>query len=339
MQKTVQDGLRVDFHTHFIPKQFPDMGEKYSGEGWPTLVHNGPCQADIYNAGKHYRRIDDRSWDPERRLKDMAAEGVDIQVISPIPVTFAYRFSAQAVLELAQMQNEEIAKATSVAPEHFIGLGTVPLQDPDLAATEVRRAVTSLSLAGVEIGTNVQGKNLDDPELEPFWQACEEVRAAVFVHPAVVFSPERTSKYRMLFSVGYTSETGIAAASLVMSGILVRHPGLRLCFAHGGGTFPWLLPRLDQTWQVFDDVKAVTSKKPSETAKLFTYDTLTYDTMNLRLLLDRLGADRLVMGTDYPFPLREEPPGVVVDTLESASAQERADMLGRNALRFLGRKL
>ena len=329
--------IRVDFHTHFIAAQFPNLGEKYGGEGWPMLIHNNPCQADIYHAGKHYRQIDDRSWDPERRLKDMVAEEIDVQVISPIPVTFAYSFSGRAVLELAQMQNEEIAKVTSVAPEHFIGLGTVPLQEPDLAAAEARRAVINLNLAGVEIGTNVQGKNLDDPELEPFWQACEEVGAAVFVHPSTVFSPERTNKYRMVFSVGYTSETGIAAASIVMSGLLERHPHLRLCFAHGGGTFPWLLPRLDQTWQVFDDVKGVTPKKPSETAKLLTYDTLTYDPMNLRLLVDRLGTDRLVMGTDYPFPLRETPPGAVIDALGGISPADRADMLGRNALRFLGR--
>ena len=102
--------MKVDFHTHFIPQQFPDMGEKYGGEGWPTLLQAGPCQADIYHAGKHYRRIDDRSWDPERRIKDMDAEGVDVQVLSPIPVTFAYRFSAQGVLELAQLQNDAIAK-------------------------------------------------------------------------------------------------------------------------------------------------------------------------------------------------------------------------------------
>ena len=330
--------MRVDFHTHFIPEQLPDMGEKYGGEGWPKLLHAGPCQADIYYAGKHYRRIDDRSWDPERRLKDMDAEGVDVQVLSPIPVTFAYRFSAQGVLELAQLQNEAIASTTSVAPTRFIGLGTVPLQDPDLAAAEVRRAVTSLGLAGVEIGTQLEGKNLDDPVLEPFWRSCVEVGAAIFVHPEAVFAPERTSKYRMVFSVGYTSETGIAAASVVMSGLLNRYPGLRLCFAHGGGTFPWLLPRLDQTWHAFDDVRAVTATKPSEVAKLLSYDTLVFDTMNMRLLIDRLGADRLIMGTDYPFPLREAPPGAVVDNLDGISHEERSAMLGRNALRFLDRE-
>jgi aminocarboxymuconate-semialdehyde decarboxylase len=331
--------MRVDFHTHFMPEQFPDMGEKYGGEGWPSLLHAGPCQADIYYAGKHYRRIDDRSWDPERRLKDMDAEGIDVQVLSPIPVTFAYHFSAQGVLELAQLQNEAIASAVSVAPARFIGLGTVPLQDGELAAAEVRRAVTNLGLAGVEIGTQIEGKNLDEPDLDPFWNACVEVSAAIFVHPAAVFSPERTSKYRMVFSVGYTSETGIAAASVVMSGLLDRHPELRLCFAHGGGTFPWLLPRLDQTWRVFEDVKAATTKRPSEAAKLLSYDTLTYDPMNLRLLLDRVGVDRLVMGSDYPFPLREQPPGAVIDALDGISHQERVDMLARNALRFLGREV
>ncbi|HLZ57954.1 MAG TPA: amidohydrolase family protein [Ktedonosporobacter sp.] len=339
MHKFAQGNLRVDFHTHFIPKHLPAMVEKYSDEGWPTLIHITPCQADIYFAGKHYRRIDDRSWDPQRRLTDMAAEGVDVQVLSPIPVTFAYDFSAQGTLELAQMQNEAIAEAVAASPEHFIGLGTVPLQDPYSAADEVRRVINTLGLAGVEIGTNVEGRNLDDPGLEPFWQACEEVEAAIFVHPASVFSPERTRKYRLVFSVGYMSETGIAAASIVMSGLLERHPGLRLCFAHGGGTFPWLLPRLDRTWQVFDDVKSIAITKPSEVAKRLTYDTLTYDSVNLRLLIDRLGADRLLMGTDYPFPLREEPPGVAINTLVDLSDQARAAMLGRNTLRFLGRQL
>jgi aminocarboxymuconate-semialdehyde decarboxylase len=334
----LQEEKRIDIHTHFIPKQFPEMAKKYGGEGWPMLLHRGLCQADIYHAGKHYRQIDDRSWDPERRLKDMDAEGIAVQVLSPIPVTFAYRFSAQAVLELAQLQNDEIANVTSVAPERFIGLGTVPLQAPELAAAEVRRVVTRLGLAGVEIGTQIEGKNLDDPALEPFWRSCVEVGAAVFVHPAAVLAPERTSKYRMVFSMGYTSETGIAAASVVMSGLLDRHPKLRLCFAHGGGTFPWLLPRLDQTWRVFEDVRTVTAKKPSETAKLLNYDTLIFDPMNMRLLIDRLGTDCLIMGSDYPFPLREMPPGKVIDALEGISHEQRAAMLSRNALRFLGRK-
>jgi aminocarboxymuconate-semialdehyde decarboxylase len=122
LHKFAQGTLRVDFHTHFIPEHLPALGEKYSDEGWPTLIHNASCQADIYFAGKHYRRIDDRSWDLQRRLKDMAVEGVDVQVLSPIPVTFAYDFSAQGALELAQMQNEEIAEAVAASPEHFIGL-------------------------------------------------------------------------------------------------------------------------------------------------------------------------------------------------------------------------
>src|SRR5260370_35864033 len=157
--------MRVDFHTHYIPKHFPDMAEKYGDLGWPTLLHTGLCQADIYNAGKHYRSIDDRSWQPECRLKDMDAEGVDIQVLSPIPVTFAYRFSAHAVLELSQYQNDEIARAAHVAPERFIGLGTVPLQDPALTSSEVRRPVIELGLAGVEIGTAIEGKT----SMTPLW--------------------------------------------------------------------------------------------------------------------------------------------------------------------------
>src|ERR1700730_53693 len=337
MREELRNPMRVDFYTHYIPKDFPDMAEKYGHLGWPTLLHTGLCQAEIYNAGKHYRSIDDRSWEPERRIKDMDAEGVDIQVLSPVPVTFAYRFSAHAVLELSQYQNDEIAQAVRIAPERFIGLGTVPLQDPALASNEVRRVITELGLAGVEIGTAIEGKNLDDPALEPFWQTCEHVGAAIFVHPAAVLAPERTSKYRMLYSVGYTTETGIAAAAIVMSGLLDRHPGLRICFAHGGGIFPWLLPMLAQTRNVFEDIKAGTARKPSETAKMLTYDTLTYDINNLGLLIERVGTGRLVMGSDYPFPLREVPPGAVIDDTHNIRSEERKAMLGYNALRFLGR--
>src|SRR6266851_2201321 len=255
--------------------------------------------------------------------------------VRPISTTPG-NITAALMIEVGS-QNDEIAGAAQVSPEGFIGLGTVPLQDPGLASGEVRRAVTELGLAGVEIGTAIEGKNLDDPALEPFWQTCEHVGAAIFVHPAAVLAPERTSKYRMLYSVGYTTETGIAAAAMVMSGLLDRHPNLRICFAHGGGIFPWLLPRLDQTWNVFDDVKAGTPRKPSETAKMLTYDTLTYDTNNLGLLIERVGVDRLVMGTDYPFPLREVPPGVVIDAVHNIRSEEREAMLGQNALRFLRR--
>lgn len=327
--------MRVDFHTHYIPEHFPDLAEKYGDQGWPTLLHTGPCRAEIYHAGKPYRSIDDRSWEPERRIKDMDAEGIDLQVISPIPITFAYHFSAQAVLELAHYQNDEIARVVGAAPARFIGLGTVPLQDPDLASKEVRRVVAELGLAGVEIGTVVEEKNLDDPSFESFWQTCEQVGAAVFVHPETVLAPGRTSKYRMRYSVGYPTETGIAAAAIVMSGLLDRYPALRICFAHGGGTFPWLLPRLDQTWQVFEEVRATLSRKPSEIARLLTYDTLTYDRDNVRLLVSRLGVDRLVMGSDYPFPLREVPPGIGVDALDTLRPDEREAILASNALRFL----
>jgi aminocarboxymuconate-semialdehyde decarboxylase len=161
--------LRVDFHTHIIPEDFPDLAEKYGDARFPTLTKTCDCGAEIFIQGKSFRKITDQAWDIEKRIADMDREGIDIQVLSPIPVTLSYWASAEAGLELAQIQNDFIASIAKEHPERFIGLGTVPLQDVDIAIREMDRAVHEIGLKGLQIGSNVNGLNLDDPSLEPFF--------------------------------------------------------------------------------------------------------------------------------------------------------------------------
>ncbi|MGH3661483.1 MAG: amidohydrolase family protein [Micromonosporaceae bacterium] len=298
---------RIDVHTHGLPPTLPPLASRHAGN-WPELVETGPCEADIMVGGRHFRSIDSRCWDTSRRLADMDAEGVAMQVVSPIPVTFSYGLDAVGVRELSRVQNEWIAELARERPDRFSGLGTVPLQEPERAAAMVAEIVDQLGLPGVEIGSNVAGRLLDSPEFEPFFAACAEHNAVVFIHPWQVIGAERLTRHGFSYSIGMPSETAVAAASLVFGGVLDRHPELRVLLAHGGGSFLSLLPRIDQCGALIPGVVPPT-QPPSAYARRFWYDSLVYDTGALRTLVERVGADRVMIGTDYPFPIAERPAG------------------------------
>ena len=326
--------MRVDFHTHIIPEEIPDFVEKYGGERWPTLEKTCSCGANIMVAGNVFREVTDQVWSPEKRIQDMDAEGVDIQVLSPIPVMFSYWAEAEAAEEMSKIQNDFIADTVKKYPDRFIGLGTVPLQDVDVSIREMDRCMQELGLKGIEIGTNINGKNLDDPAFTAFFEAAEKWNVPLFVHPWETLGTERMPRHNFMYTVGMPSETALAAASLINGGVMEKFPNLKVCFAHGGGSFPYILPRLDQGWNVWPHLRK-TSKPPSHYAKNFYFDSLNYDPLNLKLLVDRFGYDKVVMGSDYPFLLREIPPGKVIDDTLELSDEERQAILGKNALEFL----
>ncbi len=326
--------MRVDFHTHIIPEYIPNFVEKFGGERWPTLEKTCTCGANIMVAGQVFREVTDQVWSPEKRIQDMDAEGVDIQVLSPIPVTFSYWAEAHAAEEMARIQNDLIANTVKQYPKRFIGLGTVPLQDVEVAIREMDRCIHELGLKGIEIGTNVNGKNLDDPAFTAFFEMAEKWEVPLFIHPWETLGKDRMPRHNFMYTVGMPSETALAAASLINGGVIEKFPKLKVCFAHGGGSFPYILPRLDQGWKVWPHLR-LTSKPPSYYAKNFYFDSLNYDPLNLQYLIDRFGADKIVMGSDYPFLLREIPPGKIVDETLHLSEEQRRDILGRNALAFL----
>jgi len=326
--------MRVDFHTHIIPDYIPNFVEKFGGERWLTLEKTCTCGANIMVAGQVFREVTDQVWSPEKRIQDMDAEGVDIQVLSPIPVTFSYWAEAHAAEEMARIQNDFIANTVKQYPKRFIGLGTVPLQDVEVAIREMDRCIHELGLKGIEIGTNVNGKNLDDPAFTAFFEMAEKWEVPLFIHPWETLGKDRMPRHNFMYTVGMPSETALAAASLINGGVIEKFPKLKVCFAHGGGSFPYILPRLDQGWKVWPHLR-LTSKPPSYYAKNFYFDSLNYDPLNLQYLIDRFGADKIVMGSDYPFLLREIPPGKIVDETLHLSEEQRRDILGRNALAFL----
>lgn len=325
--------MRIDFHTHIYPENLPNLAKKYGNDRWPVLENKCSCGADIMVSGNVFRKVDAQVWDAEKRIQDMEKENVDMQVLSPVPVTFSYWAQAEQALELAQYQNDFIADVVNEYPHKFIGLGTVPMQNTDVAIAELKRC-KDIGLSGIEIGTNVNGENLDNEVFLPFFQAAEQYDMPLFIHPWETMAKDRTPRHNFMYTVGMPSETALAAASLVWSGVMEKCPNLKICFAHGGGSFPYILPRLDQGWDVWPDIRQ-TEHPPSYYAKNFYFDSLVYEPQNLRYLIEQFGVDKIIMGSDYPFLLREIDPGKVVDGLEQLSQVERDAILGGNAFTFL----
>jgi aminocarboxymuconate-semialdehyde decarboxylase len=326
--------MRVDFHTHIIPENFSELTQRFGGEKWPTLERTCACGANIMIAGKVFREVTDQVWDAEKRIKDMEREGVDIQVLSPIPVTFSYWAPAEQAEVLARVQNDFIADLVNQYPTKFIGLGAVPLQNIEVAIREMDRCKHELGLSGIEIGTNVNGVNLDDPQFIEFFEMAEKWEVPLFIHPWETLGKERMPRHNLMYTVGMPSETALAGASLILGGIMDKFPKLKICLAHGGGALPYLLPRLDQGWKVWPHLRLL-DKPPSHYAKQFYYDSLVNEPVNLNYLVQNFGHERIIMGSDYPFLLREVPPGKVIDDTVGLSKEQTEAMLGKNALKFL----
>jgi aminocarboxymuconate-semialdehyde decarboxylase len=291
--------------------------------------------ARILLGGQPYRMVDERCWSAPRRLKDMDEDGVALQVVSPTPVTFCHDAPAEPAGELAAAQNTWLAELVGHDPSRFRALGAVPLQDTERAVAELRRCVTELGFLGVEIGTRVGQRELGDESLDPFFDTAAELGALVFVHPADVTLDPRLAGLGIPFGAGMPSETGIAAAGLLAGGAFTRRrPGLRLCLAHGGGTLPWLLPRLDKGEQI-KDAGVPAERLPSALAVQLYSDSLTYDTASLLLAVQRYGEQHVMLGTDYPFAAKEDPTGAVLMAPDDQLSPALKAAIGRDNARAL----
>jgi aminocarboxymuconate-semialdehyde decarboxylase len=328
--------VRIDVHTHIVPPGWEDWAAKYGGGRWPRLVQRDTCRATIMTGDQFFRDVDDRSWSPARRREDMDRLGVDRQVLSPPPVMFCYWADAKAARAFCRLQNENVAAIAAADPARFAGMATVPLQDPGLAIEELRHARERLGLRAVEIGTCPAGRDFDDPALFAFFEACRDLDVAVFVHPATpLVGQERLTKYYFPLIVGNPLETALAISKLIYGGVLERLPDLRICFAHGGGAFPFTLARLDHGWSVRPEGPAAIPRRPREYARLVWFDSLTLSSANLRFIVQELGGTRVLMGSDYPFDMGAADP---VGFLAGAGLDDatRAAIEGGNAARFLG---
>lgn len=331
------DSRRIDVHTHILPKSWPDLREKYGYGAFVQLEHIDECSARMLRDGKFFRRVTDNLWDPERRIDEFVAQNIAAQVISTVPIMFSYWAQPEHALDLAQLLNDHIAEVVAQHPDRFIGLATLPMQNPDLACRELERAVRELGLAGIEIATHVNHWNLDDLEVFQVLAAAEELDAAVFVHPWDMMGAERMERYWLQWLVGMPAETSHAICSMIFGGVFDRLPNLRVCFAHGGGSFPGTLGRIQHGYLVRPDLCAVSGNaSPREYLGKFFVDTLVHDARDLDNLVALFGDDCVVLGSDYPFPLGESPPGAVLETLEGLDAGELARIGYHNAVRFLG---
>ena len=326
----------IDIHTHVVPEAFPPYAGRIAGATWPSMAPAEACHRHVMLLGKVYRTVSDRSWDAGARCLDMDAQRVHRQVLSPMPELLSYWLDAADGAVLCRYLNEQIAAMIARHPGRFFGLGAVPLQDVGMAIAELEHALGELGLAGVEIGTNVNGTVLGDAALDPFFAAAERLGAAIFVHPLRPCGMDRLVGPPLLQQVlAFPGETGLAAASLLTSGTLERHPALRIAFSHGAGTLGALLPRLRHAWQTFPALREALRVDPAQTARRFYVDTLVYEGESIRQLLARFGASQVVLGSDFPFSIADPDPVGRVEELGLDEAVLQA-VLSDNALCWLG---
>ncbi len=377
----------IDVHTHILPspREWPDLSSKFGYAGWIALEEiaakgTGGCGcarmlrveqgadgraamgADGKRGTTFFREIGANCWDAGARVAEMDAfdaPGKMVQVLSTVPVMFGYWAKPEHTAELSRWLNDHIAGVCRAAPERFVGLGTIPMNAPGLAVRELERCVRDLGMAGVQIGSNVNGRNLGESEFAEVFAAAEELGACVFVHPwemlcgpapAALSHPSppalnaRLAKHWAAWLVGMPSETCLALCSVLFSGMLERLPRLRIGFAHGGGSFPGTIGRIEHGFQARPDLcQTETKTSPREWCRSaagpakFYVDSLVHDAPTLRVLMELMGPERIMLGSDYPFPLGEDRPGEMIRSMVDVSAAARARMMGSTAAEFLGK--
>lgn len=328
----------IDSHTHILTEEAMRLLGKESPKVAPVLKNVTQAGGILEIDGKVVQQPHPREiWDVSLRLRDMDANGVDVQVLSTTVFTFFYGHEPNLALACSIVQNEDIAAVVAKNPDRFLGLGTVPLQAPQMAAHELRRSMTKLGLRGVMIGSNVNGRNLDDPALEPFWATAEELGAFIFIHPHAGVGTERMGSYYLKNLIGLPLETTLAAASLVFGGVLERHPRLTVCLSHGGGFVPYQAGRFQHGWEVRDEAKVNIKNPPSESLGRLFYDTILHSKTNLEFLIDAVGHEHVLLGSDYPFDMGNLDCVARVEAL-SIEAPARDYMLGGYAHSLLGMK-
>ncbi len=284
-----------------------------------------------------FREVHANLWDPSVRLADCERTGVHVQVLSTVPVMFSYGAKPADTHDLSRLLNDHIAGLCAEFPDRFVGLGTVPMQDDRLAVQELERCVTELGMPGIQIGSHVNGWNLDEPALFPIFEAAQALNAAVFVHPWEMLGRDRMKKYWLPWLVGMPAETSLAICSVIFGGVLERLPDLRIAFAHGGGAFAFTLGRIEHGFRVRPDLCATDSSiPPGDLLRRLYVDSLVHDPRALQYLVDLMGADRVALGSDYPFPLGEAEPGKLIAETVALDETQRQRLLSGTAMEFLG---
>jgi aminocarboxymuconate-semialdehyde decarboxylase len=324
-------GQVIDVHTHYVPNGWPDLGA-----GTPAPRFETESEIMIMIGDREFRRVAADCWDAEVRLADMDADGVSTQVVSPTPVFFSYAHDVAQASKIAHILNDLALEICAPAPERLLPMCQVPLQDPDAACAELERCLAA-GHVGVEIGNHVGDDDLDHEGVVTFLQHAASLGAPVFVHPWDMPSSPRLDRWMAQWLVGMPSETHLSILAMILGGVFDRvDPSLRICFAHGGGSFAFWLGRFSNAWRRRNDVIGTSEAHPERYLGRFYVDSVVFDACALRLLVDTIGPDRVVVGSDYPYPLGERPAGSVVRTAEFLDETTRTRLLSGNAAEFLG---
>lgn len=307
--------MKIDIHTHIMPDKMPNWVQKFGYGEFIHLEHRN-CKACMMKGDKLFREVEDNCFDAALRIKEMDETDVTVQVLSTIPVLFNYWAQAKDGHETSRFFNDHIAETVEKNPKRFIGIGTVPLQDIDLAIGEMERCVTELKMPGLEIGSNINGINLNDSIFFPFYEAAEKLDCALFVHPWEMMGQDQMQKYWLPWLVGMPGETSRAICSMIFGGVFEKFPELRVAFAHGGGSFPITIGRIEHGFNVRPDLVAIdNSVNPRDYIGKFWIDSLVHDKQAMNFIIDLMGVDKICMGSDYPFPLGEHHPGKLIEEM------------------------
>jgi len=328
----------IDIHSHFFPKQWPSLEERFGGGNWPWLRHsdsdNQNGSAMLMRGEQEFRPIYSACWDGYKRLEEMDRDNVDQQIISATPILFAYERPVEQALYCAQLFNDAAREICQADPKRLFSLAQVPLQDLEASCIEATRAKAT-GHVGIQIGNHVGLKNMDDDTVLAFLEHCAQEDIAVFVHPWDMMASERTKDYMMGWTVGMPAETQLSIVSMILGGGFDKVSSkLKICFAHGGGSFAFLLGRLENAWHHRDIARGKSLYPPSHYLDRFYLDTAVFDHDSLELLVKKMGTDRLMFGTDYPFPLGEQQMGHLIKTAPTLSDADKQKLLASNAESF-----
>jgi len=327
--------MKIDIHTHILPEKLPNWTEKFGLSGMIQLEHHRPGCAQMIQDGKLFREIQSNSWDPVVRMEECSQHQVDMQVLSTAPIMFSYWAKPEQTLAISQFLNDHIGEIIGRYPDRFIGLGTIPMNHSGLAVKELERC-REIGLVGVEIGSNIDGKNLNAQEFFPIYEAAEALSLCLFVHPWNMMGGSEMPEYWLPWLVGMPAEGSRAICSMIFGGVFDKFPKLRIAFAHGGGSFAGSLGRIEHGFRVRPDLCAIhNTVNPSEYLGHFWVDSLVHDPRQLHYILESFGEDRVMLGTDYPFPLGEAKPGELIGSSELSSAIKNK-LLYQSALEWTG---
>jgi len=326
--------LKIDSHTHILPEKLPQWTDKFGYGDFIYLNHHKKGAAQMMKGNQFFREIKENCWDPELRIKEYEAFNTKVQVVCTIPVMFSYWAKPHDCLTVSEFLNDHIAEIVTKYPKNYIGLGTVPMQDAELAIQELERC-KKIGLKGIQIGSNINDENLNEERFYPIFEACEKLSMAILVHPWNMMGMKQMQRYWLPWLVGMPAETSRAMCSMIFGGIFERLPKLRVNFAHAGGSFMSTIGRIEHGFNCRPDLVAIDNNvNPRNYLGKFWVDCITHDAMMLEYVIKLQGTKKITLGSDYPFPLGDLEIGKFIEEMD-ISQESKEDIFSTSTLEWL----